>query len=343
VQILEATRVFGAGCLVLASLVVSGCSAQAAQPVASVQVVGYAEAGSTPVSRLDASRKALTTVGVDGINVGPDGASLSPVSSEARSLLQAAHARGEKAELLLGNFDAGLGDFSPRIGDALLGSPAHIDAVVSQLGDVVEKGGWDGVTIDLESLSPKYPSGLTSLVTKLHSALGPGKSVSVCVMASTGGYRELGYDLRGLGRAADHVVLMAYDQHGPTWSSAGPIGGMPWVTKTLAPLLATIARSKLQLGIAGYGYTWPGEGSGVQVSGVQVSDADARARVTRDGATPVWSAKQQEWHTTLRNGTVMWWSDAKSYRARLAYAERLHLGGVAVWSLGLADPLPDRP
>ncbi|ROQ38413.1 glycosyl hydrolase family 18 (putative chitinase) [Frondihabitans sp. PhB188] len=318
----------------LAALVVltAGCSsAQAATPP---QVVGYAEAGSTSTAKLDASRSALTTIGIDGVNVTSDGGSITPVSTEALDLVKAAHARSEKAELLVGNFDGDLGDFSPAIGDALLGSRTHIDAVVGDLAAEVRAHGWDGVTVDLESLSDAHAAGLTRFVSELNKALGAGTSVSVCIMASTGGYAALGYDMAPLGRAADHIVLMAYDEHGPGWSGAGAVGGLPWVKESLAPLRKAVPASKLQLGIAGYGYTWPKHGNGEQLS-----DARARAIVKRDRATAKWSAAQAEWHATLSSGTTIWWSDARSYRTRLAYAKHLKLGGVAVWSLGLSDAL----
>lgn len=316
------------------AIVVGAVGCTSVPAVARVQVVGYAESGATTTAQLDASKGALTTVGVDGINVTADGTSVTDVSDEALALLKDAHKRSTKAELLVGNFDSDLGDFSPAIGDVLLGSSANIDAVTDALAADVKQQGWDGITVDLESLTDKHASGLTRFVSELNTKLGQGKSVSVCLMATTDGYAELGYDLAPLGRAADHVVLMAYDQHGPGWSGPGAIGGLPWVKESLAPLRKAIPSSKLQLGIAGYGYTWPKKGDGEQLS-----VAAARAAVKRDGAAAVWSGPQAEWHATLSDGTVIWWSDGKSYRMRLAYAKHLHLAGVAVWSLGLADPL----
>lgn len=329
-----------AGALLSAVLVGGGltsCQAVTAPgPTAATghQVVGYAEAGSTTTAQLAASRGVLTTVGVDGVNVTSDGAGLTPVSRESLALLRAAHAQKKKAELLVGNFDGTLGDFSPTIGDRLLGSPTHITTVVNTLASEVKAHGWDGVTVDLESLSARNPGGLTDFVAKLAGRLGADKSISICLMATTDGYGAEGYDLKGLGKAADHVVLMGYDQHGPTWTGAGPVGGQPWVAQTLAPLLNAIPAAKVQLGVAGYGYTWPKHGDGTQLS-----DADARAVVKKNGAEAVWDATQLEWHATLPNGTVIWWSDAKTLALREAFAAKNHLGGVAVWSLGLSDPL----
>lgn len=307
---------------------------ESAEATSLFAVVGYAEAGSTTTHQLDASRGSLTTVGIDGINVTADGSHLSAVSPETLSLLEKAHARGEKAELLVGNFDAKLGDFSPAIGDALLSSEANITAIVDALVTEVSAHGWDGVTVDLESLTDRHPAGLTRLVSKLKARLGADSSVSICLMATTDDYEDFGYDLAGLGRAADHVVLMAYDQHGPTWSKAGPVGGTPWVKTTLRPLLAAVPRAKIELGIAGYGYTWP-----KNAKGRQVSDALARSVVRKDGARAVWVARQHEWKAALSNGTVLWWSDARTVRSRLEYAKKLQLGGVAVWSLGLSDAI----
>ncbi|WP_445442905.1 glycosyl hydrolase family 18 protein [Clavibacter sp. km1a] len=298
------------------------------------EVVGYAEGGSTPVSRLDASAAALTSVVVDGVNITSDGRSVGIPSAEAIAVLRQAHARGERVELLVGNYDEALGDFSPGISDALLGSTANVDRVVRQLAAEVAKRGWDGVTVDLESLTGAHPAGLTRLVSGLKAALGSARSVSVCLMATTGDYRPLGYDLAALGRAADHVVLMAYDQHGPTWSGAGAVGGMPWVKAALKPVQKAVPAARIQLGIAGYGYTWPRTGEGRQLS-----DQGARDLVASQKAKAVWSVPQQEWHATLRDGTTVWWSDARSYDARVALAKQLRLGGVAVWSLGLSDPL----
>ncbi|MBM7027113.1 glycosyl hydrolase family 18 protein, partial [Clavibacter zhangzhiyongii] len=299
-----------AGAAVAFALVAASLPAHAAAPF---EVVGYAEGGSTPVSRLDASAAALTSVVVDGVDVTADGRGVGAPSAEALAVLRQAHARGERVELLVGNYDEALGDFSPGISDALLGSTANVDRVVRQLAAEVARSGWDGVTVDLESLSGAHPAGLTRFVSGLEAALGSTRSVSVCLMATTGDYRPLGYDLAALGRAADHVVLMAYDQHGPTWSGAGPVGGMPWVRAALAPVRKAVPAARIQLGIAGYGYTWPRTGEGRQLS-----DQAARDLVVAQRATPVWSVPQQEWRATLRDGTVVWWSDARSYDARVA-------------------------
>ena len=140
------------------------------------QAVGYAEAGSTTTTQVAASRGVLTTVTVDGVNLTSNGGGLTAVSAESLALLKAAHAQKKKAELLVGNFDGSIGDFSPAIGDRLLGSAAHITGVVDKLTAEVTTHRWDGITVDLENLTDKHPAALTSLVSMLNAKLGLGKS-----------------------------------------------------------------------------------------------------------------------------------------------------------------------
>ena len=306
-------------------------------------VTGYVEAYSTSVAKLAARSKKLTSVGIDGINLTPDGAALTEVSPEAYALLREAHRTHDRAELLVGNFDNDLGDFSPQMAANLLDSPANQEATATALAEEVRAHGWDGVQVDLESLESivqqdaAYTDRVTGYLALLRDKLDTvsvKKTLSVAIMATDGDYRDLGYDPAGIAESTDSIVLMAYDQHGPWEKAAGPVGGLPWVKKVLARLLKSVPPSEVQLGIAGYGYTWPKKGDGVQYSA-----ATARRVVKNDGAKVHWNPTNHERYATLKNGTKLWWSDARAVDDRVALARSLTLGGVAVWSVGLADPL----
>ncbi len=182
--------------------------------------------------------------------------------------------------------------------------------------------GWNGITIDLESLNNfgaaghtrDDNAGLDAFAKELRAAL-PKSSISICLIATTGSYADLGYDVTTLGASVDHVVLMAYDQHGPTWSSAGPIGGLPWAKSSLKALTRALPAAEIQLGIGEYGYSWPSDSvGGSPRGGGPYTVAQARALVKKNHATARWDSTQQEWHATLPDGTTIWWSDARSYR-----------------------------
>ena len=318
-----------------------------ASTASTFRVTGYAETGATTAAQLTASKKLLTTVGVDGVNLTADGDGVTAVDPESLALLADAHHDGKKAELLFGNFSDELGDFSDPLAEKMFASPANIQSVVATLTADVNSGGWDGITVDLESLNdwgdPAHKrddnAGLDAFVTALRTSLGD-KTVSICLSATSDSYTDLGYDLPVLSKQVNNIVLMAYDQHGPTWSNAGPVGGYPWVKSTVAKLVKSVPRSRVQLGVGEYGYSWPGDAEGGgDGNGRTFTDAEARAYVKSHHGKAVWSSTQKEWHSTLADGTVIWWSDHKSFEARLSLAHRLRLGGVAVWSLGEGDPL----
>jgi len=327
--------------LSLATLAVVAWTTSLAHPASAAPVLavtGYAESGgATTAAEIDSSAPAMSTVGVDGVNINSAGSSVPAPDSTTITLLKKAHADNLRAEFLVGNYSSAIGDFDPAALHKLVSSSSNISAVVSTLVANVNAQGWDGITVDFESIQSQDEQGLVDFVTALKSAMPSGKTVTVDVTAfpDAADYPANGYDLTALGKAADRIALMAYDEHGPTWNGVGPIGGLPWQESCLQQVLADVSAAKVDLGVAGYGYTWPTSGTGVQVT-----DAQARQMVQSDGSTASWDSTQGEWTATLHNGTVLWWSDAKSWPLRVTLAQKYGLHGMALWALDLSDPIP---
>jgi spore germination protein YaaH len=105
------------------------------------------------------------------------------------------------------------------------------------------------------------------------------------------------------------------------------------VTSGLRALETSVPAAQIDLGVAGYGYVWGPGGRR------QLSDAGARALVAKQGGHARWVASVGEWTAKLGNGDVVWWSDSRTLGLRDALAARLGLHGLAVWSLGLSDPI----
>jgi spore germination protein YaaH len=318
-----------AAALVLAGSTSAGStSAGAAAPRRHLAVVGFQEESSA-LRLIDRSAAALTTVGVDGVNLVASGSSVTPVSAAARRQLARAHRLHLRAELLVGNF---LGDdFDEAVAHRLLASPANVERVARHLARVARRQHWDGLCIDLESLTARDRAGLTAFLRALRRHL-PHRSLTIAVQnnPTAAAYRANGYDLRAIGRIVDRVELMAYDQHGPWEDTPGPVGSLRWQRTGLHALLRLVPRRKVDLGVAGYGYAWRPH------SNDMLSDRQARRLAGRHAR---WVSRVGEWTATLPDGSTLWWSDARSYRLRaeLASTERLH--GLAVWSLRLSDRL----
>lgn len=316
----------------LALLLVGGGTANAVPT--GLEVTGWI-LGSGTNRLVDRNADGITTLSVDGVLIHPDGAGVDAPDADAKRLLKTAHRHGLTAELLVSNYSNALGDFDPRANHRLLSDDDHVDAVAARLGRFVRSQGWDGVNVDLERVRKGDADGLVRFVEAIQAAMPIERTVSIDVSASTSqrAYRDRGYRLGGIARAADVVDLMTYDLHG-TWSGPGPVGALPWQRSALESLLDVVPPEQVQLGVAGYGYTWPRHGTGRSVSPRQ-----ARHLVERDGATARWKAKDGEWTARLSNETVLWWSDGRSYRKRIALAREYDVRGLAIWRLGSADTL----
>ncbi|SDD00477.1 glycosyl hydrolase family 18 protein [Nocardioides lianchengensis] len=300
------------------------------------EVTGYA-LPDLPHRVLERNAPGLTTLTVVGASITADGRRAVRPPADSVRLGRKARREGLRTELLVSNYSDRIGDFDTRAAGRLLRSPANVRRVARQLASYVEAGGWDGVNLDLEALRPQDGPGLVRLAAALQRRMPAARTVSVDVSAkgSVREYRRSGYRLGALGRAVDLVQLMAYDQHGPTWSGPGPIGALTWQRRTLGALLTQVPAAKVDLGVAGYGYTWPRRGTGGPVT-----VARARELVRRDGARATWDARAGEWRARLDDGTALRWSDRRSLRLRRALARGQGLHGLAIWRIGSADTVP---
>lgn len=301
---------------------------------AKLTVLGFQSEGSPPVL-IDRSARSLTEVGVDGVNLTTRGRVSSP-DAAARAQLRRAHADRLPAVLLVGNWSPRIDDFSERLARRTLSSAAATSAVAVRLAAYVSSEGWNGISVDLESLSAGDGAGLTTFVDDLRAALPARDSLTVCVQASTtpAGYSAGGYDVQALAAAADQIVLMTYDDHGPWENTPGPIGPLPWQRAAVRALVRSVPPSRVLLGAADYGYGW------LPHANVNLDVDQARAMVERWHAHPRWVSWAGEWTAQLADGSTLWWSDSRSLTLRLKLARALGLHGVAVWSLGTGDPIP---
>jgi spore germination protein len=296
-------------------------------------VLGF-QSEDTPPSRIDQSAHSMTLVGVDGVDLSGPG-SVSKPDATARRQLARAHADGLPAVLLVGNWSNRVNDFYEPLAYRTLRSPENVDRAAAGLAHDVRHQGWNGVSVDLESLTPRDRGGLTRFVSDLRSDLPVADSLTICLQASTSlsGYRASGYDLRQLASRADQIVLMTYDDHGPWENAPGPIGPLSWQRASLHALERVVPAAHVFLGVADYAYAWRPH------SNDSLSVAQARALVAHWHAQARWVDRAGEWTAHLRDGSTVWWSDARSISRRLSLARTLGVHGIAVWSLA-GDRLP---
>jgi spore germination protein YaaH len=278
----------------------------------------------------------LSTLSVAGVSISPDGGRVAAPTADMRRLARTAHRNDLTAELLVSNYSNRTEDFDPRALHRLLSSEVKIGVVAQRLAGYVADQGWDGVNVDLERVRRGDAGGLVDFVQAIQDAMDDAKTVTVDISAATSvaAYRDRGYRLDDLAAAADVIKLMTYDYSGPSWSKPGPIGPLTWQRDALDAILSVVPPEQVDLGVAGYGYSWPKQGTGRSLTIRQV-----HGMLNRDGTTPHWRGGAGEWTARLANGTVLWWSDGRSYQRRVALAREHGVHGLAVWRIGSADTL----
>jgi spore germination protein len=236
---------------------------------------------------------------------------------------------------------------SPAKATAILGDADSRSEHVSALVDLARP--YDGLDLDYEqqarTVDPTVARQVRPAFNRFVAALCPalraeGLACVVTVMPRTG--RRLRtwrnrlipwiYDYARLGKAADRLRVMAYDQHAPG-TLPGPIAGAPWVRKVARFTARQVRPRKVQLGIPLYGRDW--------VRGTTEAEAltwdKANSLRLSVGADYRWARRQRApWFRYPDH--VVWYSDWKSTLARARIARRFGFPGAALWAPGGEDP-----
>lgn len=248
--------------------------------------------------------------------------------SNHKRLVDLAHQNGKKV-LPLVNLASGAASG--------LYSSAWRSKTATAIAGMIASEGVDGVNIDFESVPGDARSSLTAFVKLVADKLRPaGKLTTIAVGAkkdeATNDWAAC-WDYAALGRAADLVIVMTYDQHGG-WSGAGPVAGIDWVKQIEAYAASLIPKSKLMLGVAGYGYDWSSRGT------QSLKATEALALADDYGATVVWDDVAQEAHFNYWTGTTkhtVWFENSYSCSRKMRLVREEGLAGIALWSIGQED------
>ncbi len=265
----------------------------------------------------------------------PDG-SLTPLADE--SLLASAARQGAAAYMSISTLSES-GGFSTENARAVLTDEGKRGRLVQAVADTMLQKGYRGVDVDFENLGAALAAPYAAFIEQLHRRLSPmGRAVQTTLPAKTSadqpGELYEGHDYAALGRAADSVLLMAYEW-GNTYSQPQAVSPLPQVEEVLRYALSVIPAEKIVLGLPTYGYDWHlpyRAGTAARSLSPQEALALARqygARIEYD------EAAQAPWFRYYApNGEhEVWFQDARSAQALLTLSAANGLRGVALWNL----------
>ncbi|MBB3348995.1 glycosyltransferase [Sphingomonas sp. BK069] len=213
---------------------------------------------------------------------------------------------------------------------ALLADAGARRSFAAELESLVAQQRGAGVMLDLESLPTAAHPDYLRFLGELRARFAP-RGWAVMLAAPVA---DPDWDLAAYARAADRVVLMAYDEH---WmgGEAGPIASQPWFARVVAQAVARAGADKAIVAIGSYAYDWAGRSTEPR------SIADAWAIARRAGTAPVFDPASGNSHFSYQLGAArhdVWLLDAASAANQLAAVRRTGAAGVALWRLGSEDP-----
>ena len=280
----------------------------------------------------------LTEMSVFSYGFTTEGALVPPVL-EDEWMITAAYEAGTLPVLTLTPFGED-GLFNNYLIHSVVQSEEATQALVDALVETVENKGFAGVDIDFEYILAEDRDAFTAFVWSVAEAMRSlGKQTSVALApkqsATQTGLLYEGKDYRGLGEAADYVLLMTYEW-GYTYGPPMAVAPIFQVRKVVDYAITEIPIEKIRLGIPNYGYDWklPYE-RGVtkartigNIEAVEIAAAQGAEILFDEQAKAPYFYYEENgiWHE-------VWFEDVRSLNAKFELIKEYDLNGAGYWQI----------
>lgn len=232
------------------------------------------------------------------------------------------------------------GRFNNNLIHEVVTSETARETLISNLLQAMEENGFRGVDVDFEYILAEDRDLFTSFVADLRMKMNEsGYVVSVALAPKTSadqpGLLYEGKDYRGLGEAADEVLLMAYEW-GYTYGPAMAVAPLNKVRQVVEYALTEIPSEKINLGIPNYGYDWTlpyvkGESKAVTIGHVEA----VQIAIENNVSIQYDETAQSPYFNYIREGREheVWFEDVCSLRAKFNLLNEYDLKGIGVWQI----------
>lgn len=330
-------RKIAAGLLAAALLLTQGQAAGLAKAGEKPVVLAYYTAESDDSLKRYHSR--FNLLATDTLNTDANG---NLVGSVPEAALKGADRYGMDAYALVSNY--GENGWDGEIARRVLNEPEAKIRLIRNMLRTVRTSDYAGINIDLEEVRPEDRQALTRFVRDTAREMRKyGKKTMVSVPAKMKDDPQNGwsgaFDYKAIGRYADLVQVMTYDEHG-MWSEPGSAAGLDWMDASLKFAVSEVEPSKLLAGIPAYGNDWnlsdPDDDSGGLL---KWTEAHRIARKLGTAGTRDPQSLSMSLRYTAPGGDkhVLWYEDAYGIKRKARLVEKYALAGISVYALGMED------
>lgn len=207
--------------------------------------------------------------------------------------------------------------------------------VINQIIKYIKQYNLDGINIDFEGMYETDKDNFSRFLIEIRPRLNEiGAVLSVDVTAPDGAPEwSLCYDRYTIGKVADYVMFMAYDQYGVSATKAGTTAGHNWVEANVKKFIGQeeVKAEKIILGIPFYTRVWKEINGNVISSVVNIGNVN---NLIPSNATKTWDEDLQQYYVEYKKGGAtykIWVEDEKSIEAKLDLVSKYNLGGAAYW------------
>jgi len=209
--------------------------------------------------------------------------------------------------------------------------------LINKIVSLVVKYDLDGINIDFENMYVKDKELFSRFIIELEPRLNEiGAVLSVDVTAPDGSDTwSMCYDRHTIGKVADYIVFMAYDQNGITSPKEGTTAGHDWVEVNLKKFVGTqeeVDNDKIILGIPFYTRIWWTNSNGEIKS--EAVNINSLKNIIPSDASKIWDENLKQYvaeYTKYGTKYKVWIEDERSIEEKLNLVQEYELAGAAYW------------
>jgi len=269
------------------------------------------------------------------------------VGKEEKQYIEWAHKNGYKVWPMISNSEAQntkKGTDSSnilKVTSKIMNSYELRKELIQNIIKVCEEYDLDGINIDFEYMYEKDKDLFSRFIIELEPRMEKiGAVLSVDVTAPDGSPNwSLCFDRNTIGKVADYIVFMAYDQYSS--GTVGTTAGYNWVERNIEKFIGKqceVDSQKIILGIPFYTKLWtetPDENAknGIKVKSKVVIMKNIENEIP-DGVQKTWDEQLQQYYVEYKSGEStkkMWIEDLKSLKEKVSLVNKYDLAGVAAW------------
>jgi spore germination protein len=247
------------------------------------------------------------------------------------SLLVWAHKQGKKVWAMVGNHS------DQVLTHQMLSNSDQRQAFIMKLSDAIRHYGIDGLNIDFENMNPQDRDLFTAFITDLYKEMKTIPAVlSVNVSPDFGSDWTQVFDYNALGKTADYIVLMGYDEHWGGDSVTGSVSSLPWFRQGIETLLTQVPSNHIILALPLYTRDWMISATG-KVSSTDWSLVEQNSAVNMNSLKPIWNDSLGQYYAQYNNQDTLnrlWLEDGRSLSLKAMLGETYSVAGNAYWYMG---------